>query len=95
MKMSARERVMRSLIALSLLFLFKLTCCYVIPRNGRSYHRQVEKESTVYYIYAPARSGKVLLLATWPSESVVAVQEHEEPRVRGTSEESSVPEYDL
>ena len=44
----------------------------VTPDPKRAGFYEVESRGTVYYIYAPSLNGKVLLLATWPSELVPA-----------------------
>lgn len=41
----------------------------VTPDPKRPNFYEVEDESIVYYIHVFPASGKVLLLATWPSES--------------------------
>jgi hypothetical protein len=41
----------------------------VTPDPKRSGFYEVEDASTVYYIHVSPITGKVLLLATWPSES--------------------------
>jgi|SRR5271157_3059456 len=63
---------------------YLLTCgAKITPDPKRAGFYEVESESTVYYIYAPTRHGKVLLLATWPSEGALAERDHEEPRASG------------
>lgn len=44
----------------------------VTPDPKRPNFYEVEDESIVYYIHVYPASGKVLLLATWPSESFLA-----------------------
>lgn len=44
----------------------------VTPDPKRAGFYEVESRRAVYYIYAPSLNGKVLLLATWPSESALA-----------------------
>lgn len=41
----------------------------VTPDPKRSGFYEVEDTSTVYYIHVSPSTGKVLLLATWPSEA--------------------------
>lgn len=43
----------------------------VTPDPKRTGFYEVESRNTVYYIYAPSLNGKVLLLATWPSEKAL------------------------
>lgn len=43
----------------------------VIPDPKRPNFYEVEDESIVYYIHVLPASGKVLLLATWPAESIL------------------------
>jgi len=51
-----------------------LTCgAKITPDPKRAGFYEVESDSTVYYIYALSTNGKVALLATWPSESALAV----------------------
>jgi len=45
----------------------------ISPDPKRAGFYEVESDSTVYYIYAPSKNGKVVLVATWPSESALAV----------------------
>lgn len=44
----------------------------VTPDPKRPGFYEVESGSVVYYIYESVPSGKILLLATWPSESALA-----------------------
>jgi len=44
----------------------------VTPDPKRAGFYEVESGSVVYYIYSSPTSEKILLLATWPSESVLA-----------------------
>ena len=44
----------------------------VTPDPKRTGFYEVESGSTVYYIYSSPTSEKILLLATWPNESVLA-----------------------
>lgn len=45
----------------------------ITPDPKRTDFYEVESGSTVYYIYAPSSNNRrVLLLATWPSESALA-----------------------
>jgi hypothetical protein len=44
----------------------------VIPDPKRPNFYEIEDDSIVYYIHVFPSSGKVLLLATWPSESFLA-----------------------
>lgn len=69
---------------------YLLTCGAKItsdPKRAGFY--EVEGESTVFYVYAPTRNGKVTLLATWPSERALAVRDHEALRPSGANKESS------
>ena len=71
-----------------------LTCgAKILPDSKRGGFYEVENESTVYYIYAPTRYGKVLLLATWPSKSALEARDYEEPRISGANEESADMTY--
>jgi hypothetical protein len=45
----------------------------VIPDPKRADFYEVESDSLVYYIHVSPVSGKVLLLATWPTEAAHAV----------------------
>jgi hypothetical protein len=73
---------------------YLLTCgAKITPDPKRAGFYEVESESTVYYIYAPSRYGKVFLLATWPSEGALAAHDHEESRVSGANGESSGMTY--
>jgi hypothetical protein len=47
----------------------------VTPDPKRPNFYEVEDDSIVYYIHVFPTSGKVLLLATWPSESMLARME--------------------
>jgi hypothetical protein len=44
----------------------------VVPDPKRPNFYEIEDESIVYYILVLPASGKVLLLATWPSEALLA-----------------------
>lgn len=44
----------------------------VTPDPKRAGYYEVEDDSRVYYINIAPPSGKILLLATWPSESALA-----------------------
>ncbi len=44
----------------------------ITPDPKRHGFYEVESDSTVYYICDSRTSGKILLLATWPAESVLA-----------------------
>ena len=44
----------------------------VTPDPKRSDFYEVESGSLVYYIYSSPTTDKILLLATWPNESVLA-----------------------
>jgi hypothetical protein len=43
----------------------------VTPDPKRPNFYEIEDDSIVYYIHVLPASGKVLLLATWPSESML------------------------
>jgi hypothetical protein len=73
---------------------YLLTCeAKITPDPKRAGFYEVESESAMYYIYAPTRDGKVLLLATWPSEGALAAHDHEEPKASGANGESSGMTY--
>jgi hypothetical protein len=44
----------------------------VTPDPKRAGFYEVESGSTIYYIYSSPTSEKILLLATWPNQSVLA-----------------------
>jgi hypothetical protein len=44
----------------------------VTPDPKRSGFYEVESGSLIYYIYSSPTTEKILLLATWPNESVLA-----------------------
>ena len=58
----------------AVLTLKRLLACgaKVSPNPKRAGFYEVEGRSTVYYVYAPSLNGKVVLLATWPSEDSLA-----------------------
>lgn len=47
----------------------------VTPDPKRPGFYEVESGSVVYYVYESCPSGKILLLATWPSEHALAEAE--------------------
>lgn len=49
----------------------------ITPDPKRVGFYEVEGESSVFYVYAPTRNGKVTLLATWPRESAFTVRGRE------------------
>lgn len=44
----------------------------VTPDPKRPGFYEIESGSVVYYVYEAVPSGKILLLATWPSENTLA-----------------------
>ena len=63
---------------------YLLKCGAKITRDPkRAGFYEVEGETTVFYVYAPTRNGKVTLLATWPSESALATRDGEALRPSG------------
>jgi|SRR5580704_18364872 hypothetical protein len=58
----------------TLVTLRRLLACgaKVTPDPKRAGFYEIEGRSTVYYVFAPSMNGKVTLLATWPSEEVLA-----------------------
>jgi hypothetical protein len=46
------------------------------PDPKRPGFYELESDSLVYYIYVSPVTGKILLLATWPTESALAEAQH-------------------
>jgi hypothetical protein len=49
----------------------------VTPDPKRADFYELEDAGVVYYIHISPTSGKILLLATWPSEAAIADASHE------------------
>jgi hypothetical protein len=49
----------------------------VTPDPKRADFYELEDAGVVYYIHISQFSGKILLLATWPSEAALAAASHE------------------
>jgi hypothetical protein len=49
----------------------------VTPDPKRTDFYELEDAGVVYYIHISPASGKILLLATWPSEAALAAASHE------------------
>jgi hypothetical protein len=49
----------------------------VTPDPKRADFYEIEDAGLVYYIHISPISGKILLLATWPSEAALAAASHE------------------